>query len=183
MNALDLLLKRQSDAQLTTPSPAKNELKTILSAGMRVPDHGKLMPYHFTVVENQGLKTLSDIFVKATEKLGADQLKLEKTANMPFRAPLIIIVSTQYKDHEKVPKSEQLITAGCCVHAMQMAAYTLGYGAVWRTGDLSYNQDVKQALNIEANNDLVGFLYIGTKAKDYPEKPSCFYDDRVSYLK
>ncbi len=182
MNAIDLLLKRSSDPLLTLPAPEDSALQKILLAGMRVPDHGALKPFHFTVVKQEGLKKLSDIFVSAANNMGADQVKLAKTEKMPFRAPLIIIVSTRYTEHEKVPKSEQMITAGCSVHAMQMAAFTLGFGAMWRTGELSYNADVKKALSIDLQDDLVGFLYIGTKAKQLPEKVSKFFDDRVSYL-
>jgi nitroreductase len=164
------------------PAPDKDSVKTILSAGMRVPDHAGLLPFHFTIVENEGLKKLSDIFVDAIKSSTFEEEKLVKTAKMPFRAPLIIIVSTKYQQHEKVPNNEQLITAGCCVHAMQMASVALGFGAVWRTGDLSLNEQVKTALNIDKHEDIVGFLYIGTKAKILPIKPTKLYDDRISYL-
>jgi nitroreductase len=182
MNAIDLLLTRQSTPLLSAPAPDKNNINTILSAGMRVPDHAGLTPFHFTIVEGEGLVNLSHIFVEAIKSPNIEQAKIDKTAKMPFRAPLIIIISTQYQEHEKVPKEEQLITAGCCVHAMQMASVALGYGAMWRTGALSYNDSVKEALNIDVQNDIVGFLYIGTKTKVLPLKPTRFYDDRVSYL-
>ncbi len=182
MKALDLLLKRQSDPQLTAPAPNFTELEAILSAGMRVPDHAALKPYQFKVVQGDGLDKLSDIFVSAANQNSTDAAKLEKTRNMPYRAPLIIIVSTKYVSHEKVPEKEQLITAGCSVHAMQMAAFTLGFGAIWRTGAMSTNQEVKSQLNINVNDDLVGFLYIGTKSKLNNGKDCKFYDDRVSYL-
>ncbi|MDT0602046.1 NAD(P)H nitroreductase [Thalassotalea castellviae] len=182
MNAIDLLITRQSTPQLIAPSPDKTDLELILTAGMRVPDHAGLLPFHFTVVQNEGLTKLSDIFVQAIKPSTTDQAKLDKTAKMPFRAPLIVVVSTQYQRHDKVPKHEQLITAGCCVHAMQMASVALGYGAMWRTGDLSLNDHVKQALSIDLHEDIVGFLYIGTQAKSLPLKPTKLYDDRVSYL-
>ncbi len=182
MNAIDLLLNRQSDSLLISPSPDKENIKTILSAGMRVPDHAALSPFQFIIAEGEGLNSLSEIFVDAVKLTDAEQSKLEKTAKMPFRAPLIVIVATNYQNHDKVPQSEQLITAGCCVHAMQMASFALGFGAMWRTGALSYNDHVKKALSIDLNEDIVGFLYIGTKAKDLAIKSSKFYDDRVSYL-
>ncbi|WP_206485767.1 NAD(P)H nitroreductase [Thalassotalea sp. G2M2-11] len=182
MNGLDLLLTRQSTPLLTAPAPSDEDLETILTAGMRVPDHGALKPYHFTVVKEQGLQKLSDIFVQAISESAPDTAKLEKTAKMPFRAPLIIVVSTQYQQHEKVPHHEQMITAGCCTHAMQMASFTLGYGAMWRTGDLSINSVVKQQLSIEAHNDIVGFLYIGTPTKQLAQKETRYYSDNVSYL-
>ncbi len=182
MNSTDLLLNRQSNPFLCDPAPANDDLHKILSAGMRVPDHGGLLPWHFTIVEGEGLQKLSEIFVNAVKLKTDDQAKIEKTTKMPFRAPMIIVVSTKYVEH-KVPKQEQLVSAGCSVHAMQMMAYSLGFGAMWRTGDLSYNNSVKYALNIDLNDDIVGYLYVGSEKKQLPTKPVKPYDNHVTYLK
>ena len=66
MNAIELLLQRQSTPVLTEPAPKDADLTTLLSAGMRVPDHGGLKPWHFHVVTGQGLQRLSDLYVEAT---------------------------------------------------------------------------------------------------------------------
>ena len=182
LNSIELLLKRQSNPLLTHPAPSKDDLETILAAGIRVPDHGGLTPWHFTLVQNQGLETLSQLFVQSSKNLYSDEVKHSKAAKMPSRAPLIIAVSTNYKDHPKVPFQEQLIAAGCCVHAMQMAAFSLGYGAMWRTGEMSYSSIVKAGLNIDEANDIVGFLYIGSIVKQLPCKPDKDFSNFISYL-
>ncbi len=182
MNHLELLLNRQSNPHLCEPAPKDDDLHHILSAGMRVPDHGGLLPWHFTIIEGNGLIELSKYFVDAIKIKSDDEDKIEKTSKMPFRAPMIIVVSTRYKEH-KVPKKEQLIAAGCTVHAMQMMAYSLGFGAVWRTGELSYNNSVKYALNIDLQDDIVGFLYVGVEKKSRPLKPAKPYEAHVTYLK
>jgi len=199
MTAIELLLQRQSNPSLTAPAPDAPDLDNILSAAMRVPDHGCLKPWYFTVIQNEGLQRLSDLFVEAVNidaasktgllegtsidnVIGADlEKKIAKTTKMPFRAPMIIVVSTQYTEHNKVPQSEQMIAAGCACHAMQMAAVALGYGAMWRTGELAYNTVVKEGLNIGEGNDIVGFLYIGTASKTLPLKPVRHYKDNLSY--
>ena len=180
MTAIELLLQRQSTPSLTTPAPSEEVLKQILAAGMRVPDHACLKPWHFTVVTDDGLKRLSELLVASSNEQTAN---LEKIAKMPFRAPVIIIVSTSFVKHEKVPEQEQLITAGCTAHAMQMAAYSLGYGAIWRTGQLAYNKKVKQGLEISAQNEIIGFLYIGTPCKEQVLKATKSFDGKVSYWK
>ncbi|MBL4942421.1 MAG: NAD(P)H nitroreductase [Colwellia sp.] len=178
MTSIELLLQRQSNPLLTAPAPNQQALTQILSAGMRVPDHASLQPWHFTVITGGGLQRLSDLLVASSNKETAN---LEKVAKMPFRAPMIIIISTKYVKHEKVPQQEQLITAGCCVHAMQMAAYALGYGAMWRTGALAYNDQVKQGLGIKEQDEIVGFLYIGTSCKEQALKAAKSFEDKVSY--
>jgi len=177
MTSIDLLLQRQSTPLLTTPAPNQLDLEKILAAGMRVPDHACLQPWHFTVVTNDGLQRLSDLFVQSSDK----SANLTKIAKMPFRAPMIIVVSTEFVHHDKVPKQEQLIATGCGAHAMQMAAVALGYGAMWRTGELAYNAKVKQGLAVKEDNEIVGFLYIGTPCKEQGLKASKPFENKVSY--
>jgi len=182
MDAKQLLLYRQSNPKLISPAPNASDLDFILQAGMRVPDHAGLTPWYFTVIQNQGLDKLSNIFEKAAIEQNFVEAKVTKAKGMPFRAPLIIVISTQYQSHEKVPQLEQSVAAGCSAHAMQMAAYGLGYGAMWRTGDFSYNYSVKRGLAISQENDIIGFLYIGTPEKDLPIKPSKNFGSHVTYL-
>jgi nitroreductase len=178
MTGIELLLQRQSTSFLTEPAPSEEALEQILASGMRVPDHASLQPWHFTVITDDGLKRLSDLFVASSDE---QSHKLEKIAKKPFRAPMIIVISTQYNEHEKVPVQEQLITAGCCAHAMQMAAFTLGYGAIWRTGGFAYNSQIKQGLSIHEQDEIVGFLYIGTLGRPQVSKPTIDLEGKVSY--
>jgi len=180
MTSIELLLQRQSTPLLTTPKPSPKDLEQILAAGMRVPDHACLQPWHYTVITGEGLQRLSDLLVESSD---SQSVNVEKIAKMPFRAPMIIVVSTKFVQHNKVPKQEQLITAGCGVHAMQMAAFALGYGAMWRTGSLAYNTKVKQGIAIKEHDEIVGFLYIGTPCKQSQVKPTKDYRNKVTYWK
>lgn len=182
MLAQELLLKRQSTPMLSSPGPSEDVLDFILQAGMRAPDHGGLIPWHFLVVRDEGLSKLSEVYKAQAICAGKSEAMIEKASKMPFRAPLMIVISTDYKANDKVPYSEQLISAGCCAHAMQMAAFTAGLGAIWRSGELCYNDHVKSALNVAPHNDIVGFLYIGSLTKEPKVKPPKSYAEHVSYL-
>lgn len=179
---IDFLLSRQSNPHLTLPAPNENELAQILQAAMSVPDHGALMPFQITVVKESARAKLANIFVASAKANGADEGKVAKTEKMPFRAPMMLIVSTKYQKHPKVPVSEQLITAGCAVYSMQMACLALGYNAMWRTGDMAFCDKVKSSLAIELNEDIVGFLYVGSEAKTLPAKPRKAFSQVTKYL-
>ena len=182
MNVLEFLHTRQSNPHLQGETPSEDTINNILMAGMRVPDHAGLTPWRFTLVKEQGLNKLSQAFKSAAISDGADDAKIAKAEKMPFRAPLIIVISTKFHQHVKVPQQEQLIAAGCAAHAMQMAASSIGLGAMWRTGDMSYHPLVKERLNIELHEEIVGFLYIGEKAKELPIKCNKALDDYVHYF-
>ncbi|WP_133408640.1 NAD(P)H nitroreductase [Parashewanella tropica] len=182
MNAKELLLTRQSTPRLTSPAPSEEQLQFILDAGVRVPDHAGLTPYEFIIAQGEGLERLASIYKSAAIEAGADDTVIEKASKLPFRAPMVITVVTKYSEHPKVPEVEQTITAGCCVMAMQQAAFSIGLGGIWRTGSYAFNDKVKAELGINSKDQIVGFLYLGTPAVKAPIKPNKSGTDFVRYL-
>jgi nitroreductase len=79
-----------------------------------------------------------------------------------MRAPTIIVVVACIKQHPRVPEIEQLISAGAAAQNMLNAAYALDLGAIWRTGDIAYDSTFSKKLGLDANEKIVGFLYLGT---------------------
>ncbi|WP_413493414.1 NAD(P)H nitroreductase [Shewanella baltica] len=182
MDAIELLLTRQSTPRLIAPAPDATQLKIILDAAIRVPDHGALAPWEFIIATDQGLNTLADIFVEAAKASGADEDFVNKAKGMPMRAPMVITVVAKTQQHPKVPVLEQQIAAGCATMAMQQAAFALGIGAVWRTGDFAFDANVNAALGLESHDQIVGFLYVGTPAVVAPQKPQKDGSQYVRYL-
>lgn len=170
MDALTLLLNRRSASRLTTPAPQGEELNNILAAGMRAPDHGALRPWHFVIMQGDGIKRFSQLLEKAAIEGGLGAEVEEKARNAPFRAPLIITVIAKIKDHPKVPQWEQLVAASCTVQAMQMAAVAQGFGGIWRSGSWTEDEIVRAGLGCEENDRIVGFLYLGTPELKAPTK-------------
>lgn len=172
MNAIELLTTRSSMPRLIGPAPTDADLQIIEKAALRVPDHMALLPFSCHVVEGEGLQQLGQLFYKAaTTEQGFRESDQQRAAQLPLRAPMIIVVSTRYQPHPSVPPVEQLATAACATMAMQQACFALGYGAIWRTGPYAQSATVKQGLNIAQGDEVVGFLYIGTAAVPTPIKP------------
>lgn len=171
MSTIEFLINRQSNGFLIEPAPSNSQLDNILNAAVAVPDHGGLNPYQFKIISGDGLKRLTDIFVKAMSSKHNDAIKIEKANKMAYRAPMIIVIASKFQNHPKIPKQEQLITVGCAAHAMQMAAVAQGLGSMWRTGDLAYDPIVKNGLGIDQTDEIVGFLYVGTINKQLKSKP------------
>jgi len=162
MDALDLLLNRRSASRLAAPAPSGEALQNIINAGMRAPDHGALQPWRFVIVENDGLIRFSNLLKNAAEKDGLDEKGVEKATQAPMRAPQIITVVADCKESTKVPQWEQVVSAGCAVHAMQMAAQAQGFNGIWRTGPWTDHAAVREAFGCQEKDSIVGFLYLGT---------------------
>lgn len=182
MDAVALLLNRQSCPRLQAPAPSAEQLDIIFAAAARVPDHMGLQPYQFIVAEQEGLSKLGEIFALAAKNEGQPEEVISRAAQLPHRAPMVIVISAKPIKHNKVPEIEQVITAGCAAMAMQQAAFAQGLGAVWRTGSYAFNDEVKQALELEPNDHIVGFLYLGTQVISAPIKASKDITQQIRYL-
>ena len=77
---------------------------------------------------------------------------------------MVITVVAKVQPHNKVPEFEQHLSAGCAVMAMQMAAQAQGFGGMWRSGPLMYSRALHEALGLAEQDQIVGFLYLGTPA-------------------
>ncbi|WP_288499225.1 NAD(P)H nitroreductase [uncultured Erwinia sp.] len=162
MDALDLLVNRRSASRLAEPAPTGEALENILRAGMRAPDHGTLQPWHFTIVENDGRDRLSALLEKVSRDAQLEEKAIDKAKNAPYRAPMIITVVARCEEHPKVPRWEQVVSAGCAVMAMQMAAAAQGFNGIWRSGAWTEDEAVRSAFNCRPQDAIVGFLYLGT---------------------
>jgi nitroreductase len=161
---LHLLLTRSSCGLLQAPAPSGDVLEHILQAGLRAPDHGHLQPFQFLLAEGEGLQRLGRLLAASAKQDGATDELIERAEQMPLRAPMVITVVAKVHSHNKVPEFEQHLSAGCAVMAMQMAAQAQGFGGMWRSGPLMYSRALHEALGLAEQDQIVGFLYLGTPA-------------------
>jgi len=102
-------------------------------------------------------------------KPDADETARTKARNSPLRAPLLVVVVARLSGHPKVPAIEQRLSAGCAAQAILLASEASGYAGIWRTGDAAFDRCVMHGLGLETDEEIIGFLYIGTR--DGPAKP------------
>jgi len=159
---LAFVLQRQSCTALDAPAPADAALALILEAATRVPDHMRLRPYAFIVATGEGLDRLGALMQEAAIASGKPDDVVQRTRRMPRRAPMVVVVVATPRPHDVVPVFDQQLAAGCAVMAMQMAAQALGFGGVWRSGWLMYDRGLHTALGLNEQDQIVGFLYLGT---------------------
>ncbi|GFM64696.1 nitroreductase family protein [Pseudomonas lijiangensis] len=173
MEALDVLLNRVSVPRLVDPAPDAAQREILFGAALRSPDHGQLRPYRFITVEGPARERMGELLAEALQQGGGEitPQALDKARLGPLRAPLVVVVVARLQDHFKVPRKEQLITAGCAAHAVLLAAYAQGVGAVWRTGDLSYSPHVAKGFGLADDEEVIAFLYLGTPQNPPREAP------------
>ena len=171
---LDALQSRRSvpSKQLTVPGPDEDTLLRMLQAAARVPDHGKLVPFRFLRIQGDDRQALGDALAARTLQRDpqAAAAAVEKDRARFSHAPLIITVVARLTPGHKVPEQEQWLTAGCVCFALLQSAQALGFGAQWLTGWAAYDEVVGRVLGLQENEQVAGFIHIGTPRLDVPER-------------
>jgi nitroreductase len=183
MDLLTAIDTRSSAVRLADPPPSKSDLERILHSGVRGPDHGRLAPARFVVLQTQGLERLGDAMAQAFKRKtpGATPEQLEAERKKAFRAPVVIVVAARLKREHKVPVVEQMSAVSAGVQNMFLTAHALGYGAMWKTGGVAYDLAVNTALGLQPEDQIVAFLYLGTVAGKGPVRPTTL-DGVVSWM-
>ena len=183
MDALDNILKRVSARELAEPHPTQSEMEKVYKAALRAPDHAWLRPSSFIEVKGDGLNRLSNIFLEyAKNQTDITNQIIQKYKNAPFRAPMIIILVNTFKEHPKVPSIEQKLSTATAAQNIMLALNTMNYSSIWRTGKLAFNKEIQTKLNLSDNQEILGYLYIGTSIGENKKIPNLDIDDFVSYL-
>jgi nitroreductase len=182
--ALDLLLSRRSGSAkaMTEPGPSKKQLAEILKAGARAPDHGKLFPWRFLVIEDKGRSRAGDILAEVMGAEGERAKQVEEERERFLRAPVVVAVISAAREQHKIPVWEQELSAGAVCQNMLIAATASGFVAQWVTEWYAYHPVVKQRLGLKAGERIAGFIYIGTAKEELEERPRPDMDKIVSFF-
>jgi nitroreductase len=184
MQAIDALLRRRSARALTEPAPDAGALELIFAAAARAPDHGRLRPWRFILVRGPARERFGTLLAEQLRRThpqtGEESLQRERLK--AFRAPLIIVVAAHCDPAVKIPVIEQTLSAAAAAHAMMLAAFTLGFNAMWKTGAAAYDASVKEGLGLATADAIVGFLYIGTESGERAPAVPSEWRDRVREL-
>ncbi|MGY2050858.1 nitroreductase family protein [Methylobacterium sp. JK268] len=176
MNAtIDLLRRRRSvpPAMLSGPGPSPEELDTLLTLAARVPDHGKLAPWRFLVIADEGARRTGDLIAAtyAADHPEADAARLEIERNRLAQAPLVVGVVSRAGPHVKIPDWEQVLSAGAAAMNLVVAANAMGFATAWLTEWIAYDRRILDALGLAPQERMAGFVHIGRAAQVPPDRP------------
>lgn len=173
-SGLNFLDQRRSvpSRQLQAPGPDDAALLRMLRSAVRVPDHGKRVPFRFLRIAGNARMALGEALADIAEQRDPDinTAALEKERSRFTHAPVVIVVVARLGADEKIPESERFSSASCVCFALLQAAQAMGYGAQWLTGWAAYDPAVLRCLGLSESEKIVGFIHIGTAIVQAPER-------------
>ena len=166
MELFEAIHNRQTQGKVKIDALPREVIEKLLSAAVQAPNHYKVRPWRFVVLTGEGRNKLGDVMAASQSDRKSDlpQEVLDKTRNLPLRAPVVIAVGVDKPSEEKVVEIENVSAASAACQNILLAAHGLGLGAIWRTGEWARDAKVKEFLGFSPDHHIIGFIYVG-----YPE--------------
>jgi nitroreductase len=166
---------------MVEPGPDSDQLRQMLEAAIRVPDHGKLAPWRFVIVEKDQREALAALLHRAfrINNPDATRQELEAVDRLARQAPALVVALSSPVESPKIPRWEQELSCGAACMNLLTAAHALGFVGGWITGWATYSEEVLRAFGREGER-IAGFIYIGTPGAELQERQRPAYDYAVS---
>lgn len=182
-SAAALLATRRSakPRDMTAPGPDAATLRAILEAAIRTPDHGKLAPWRFVIVEDSGRDALAALLRSAylADKPDAGKLELEAADQFARQAPALVVALSSPAHASHIPLWEQELSAGAACMNLLAATHAHGFVGCWLTGWAAYSDAVRDAFG-KPGERIAGFLFLGSPSRELEERPRPDYEARIS---
>lgn len=167
-----LALRRSASAlTLTAPGPDADHLSDLLQIAARVPDHGKLAPWRFVVLEGEAKAA----FAAGLEAMATGRGDAGLAAKLgKLKTPPLAVAVVFSPKPGAIPEWEQTLSAGAVCTNLLYAALAAGFGANWITDWYSYDSEAGALLGLADGERVAGYILIGT-AKEAPlerERPA-----------
>lgn len=176
MELMEAVLTRRTvpPVKLGPPGPDPALLRRWFEAAGAAPDHGRLVPFRFLLVQGEARSRLGELFSRALLEARPDASpeEREKQRRNPERVPLVILAVARIDPaHPKIPEIEQIAAAAAAIQNLLLAVHASGFAAKWATGTPAYSATVRKGLGLGEQERLLGILYVGTARASQPAPP------------
>ncbi len=157
---LDFIATRRSASAVTlrAPGPDAAQIADLLRLAARAPDHGKLAPWRFIVLEGQDKTAFADRLGVLAASRG-ETTAVAKLAKLRIPPVGIFVISSPKE--ASIREWEQVLSAGAVCVNLLYAAMAMGFGANWITDWYSYDPQALEILGLGHGEKVAGLILMG----------------------
>ena len=184
MDVFEAIYSRHSQGKVKQDPLPRELIEKLLDSAVQAPNHYKVRPWRFVVLTGEARNRMGNVMSSSLRARHPEfpQEAFDKARAAPFRAPVLIAVGVDKPNEPKVLEIENVCAVAAATQNLLLAAHAMGLGAKWRTGEWARDAKVKEFLGFEADQQLIGFIYVGYPefVAEYPERPS--FEDRTVWM-
>ena len=184
MDVFDAIHTRHSQGKVKPDSLPRELIEKLLDAAVQAPNHYKVRPWRFVVLTGEARDRLGEVMAASQQERHPEfpPEAFDKCRTVPLRAPVVIVIGVDKPSEAKVLEIENVAAAAAATQNLLLTAHAMGLGAKWRTSEWARDPMVKQFLGFEADQHVIGFIYLG-----YPEfvaqpAPRPSFEDRTVWM-
>jgi nitroreductase len=155
-----------SAKRLVEPGPDEAEVAAMFAMASAAPDHGRLTPWRFVVIPQSKRAHLAEAFALALieRDAGATLMQIESARDKAYRAPMLVLCVARLATgrEPQIPDVERLVSLGCAIQNLLLAATSMGYGSGLASGQSISSARVRQLFRLGADEQAICFLHVGT---------------------
>ncbi len=184
MNIIEAIHQRHSHKKVKPDAVPRELIEQLLDAAVQAPNHYKVRPWRFVVLTGEARHRLGDAMSASLRERHPEfpQEAFNKAHDTPLQAPVVIAVGVDKPSEAKVSQIENIAATAAATENLLLAAQALGLGAKWRTGEWAEDLKVKEFLGFQADQYIIGFIYVGYPefVEQYPPRPS--FEERTVWM-
>ncbi len=164
----DAIHGRRSVGRVGTEAVSAEVVREILDAAVRAPNHHATGPWRFIVLAGDARSAVGEAHARAVARQHpalTAQGRRKEAARLE-RAPVVIACCVA-PGEDPICAREDRDAVAAAIQNLLLAAHALGLGAMWRTGAMVDEPEVRQELGLVEHDAIVGFVYLG-----WPDSPS-----------
>jgi nitroreductase len=172
MSLLEAISSRRSVGRVLAEPIPREAVEGLLAAAVSAPNHHLTAPWRFVVLAGDARREVGDAHARAVarEKPGLPPEALAKEAARLERAP-VVVAAIVLGAEDPVQAREDRDAVAAAIENLLLAAHVSGLGAMWRTGAMVDEAEVRDALGLGPRDEVVGFVYLGRPAAPPPDRP------------
>lgn len=167
MNIEEAIRTRRTIGRVKKDPVERELLEKIIEAATWAPSHHNTQPWKFIVMTGDGRAKLGEGYARvalASLETGignALEDRLAKERAKAYRSPVVIAAVCSPSEDPRATLVEEVAATHAAVQNLLLAAHANGLGAIWRSGDPMYHPLMKDSFGLDAEEQLVGLIYLG----------------------
>lgn len=145
-------------------------IEEILEAANWAPTHKRTEPWRFIVYEYEKTKDFgqlhADTYKENTPEEDFLENKYNKILNRASKASHLIVAYVKRTEGTSIPIEEEIAATAAAVQNMLLLATAHQISVHWGTGGMCYHPAMKEALSLEEDDFILGWLFFG-RTDDY----------------
>jgi nitroreductase len=160
-------------AALNGQKIADADLRELLQLADWAPTHARTEPWRFIIYSSTAVNAFcadhAELYKKHTAADKFTQAKFDSLKHNGDKASHIVVVYMKRLETSKIPVLEEIAAVAAATQNILLGAAAKGIAVLWSTGGMTHHVSMKQYLELEEHDIVMGLLYLGYS--DEPQQP------------